>query len=133
MPQLDKLSFLPQLLWFFSIFFLLLVIFSQSILPSLAFTLKIRSRLLEDFNVSKGSDIKDLEFLSKETKDQLDSFMEGSENKVSFLSKDISNLQKLPDYLLKESVILSSVKKVYMEESISLQLVYFGALQEYKS
>jgi len=51
MPQLDKLSFMSQVVWFFSIFFLLYLIFAKSILPAIARALKLRLRVLGYFGV----------------------------------------------------------------------------------
>ena len=42
MPQLDKASFIAQLIYFFGIFFILWVSMSKTFLPSLGKTLKLR-------------------------------------------------------------------------------------------
>jgi len=53
MPQLDKFSFFPQLIWFFSVFFGIYVLFSQSILPTIARAIKLRERTLEGVSGSQ--------------------------------------------------------------------------------
>jgi len=51
MPQLDKLSFLNQLIWFFSFFFIFYFLMIKTFLPTIGRSLKLRHRLL---NLSIG-------------------------------------------------------------------------------
>lgn len=55
MPQLDKVAFTAQLVWFFSVFFVIFLLLCKSYLPTLGFILKFRSRLLSKVVASKTS------------------------------------------------------------------------------
>lgn len=125
MPQLDKLSFIPQLLWFFSIFFLVYIFLSQSVLPSLARSLKLRERVINEFqNSVKGDrlneDYEQLVSKLKETLGENKQVTEESLQKLTAVSE--MNLQEAPDYLLREGEHLKSLKNIYLKEMSKLKL-----------
>jgi hypothetical protein len=125
MPQLDKLSFVPQLLWFFSIFFLVYIFLSQSVLPSLARNLKLRERVVEQFQQAvKGDrlseDYEGLLSLLTATIGESKQVTTDSLQAVTGVSE--RNFQDAPDYMFREGEHLKELKKIYLKEMKNLKL-----------
>lgn len=132
MPQLDKLSFIPQLLWFFSVFFLTLVIFSQSILPRLAITLKLRSRILENLIASKDSNTQSLDSLNDLKVIEIETFLKEMDKKVNLLDISLKRQKVVSIILFLSSKKLAKIKKIYKKESFLSLLVSLGSQDFYK-
>ena len=125
MPQLDKLSFVPQLLWFFSIFFLVYIFLSQSVLPSLARNLKLRERVVEQFQQAvKGDrlseDYEGLLSLLTTTIGETKQVTATSLQAVTDVSE--RNFQEAPDYIFREGEHMKELKKLYIKEMKNLKL-----------
>jgi len=112
MPQLDKFSFIAQLVWFWTVFFLVFVFFAQSVLPTIGRTLKIRERLLSSAEI-KADDLSSLEDINKEILEIYASAGEANSTAVKKLMKDLTFSVKAVDLVLSES---EEIKNTFKEE-----------------
>lgn len=122
MPQLDKYSFIPQLVWFFSIFFLLFLFFSQSVLPTIARSLKLRERVIEGFSADKDVSSSDLEKLNMEILASFNAVYANSNKSIISLSTSAKESAKAPDYILKHSKLAQGIRQVFLEEFSLLRI-----------
>lgn len=125
MPQLDKLSFIPQLLWFFSVFFLVYIFLSQSVLPSLAYSLKLRSRVMEKFEASKSKSSFDEDFdtLVSSLQNTIDSTKNLNNTAIASVNEENNYiLNEVPDLLFKEGEEFKTIKALYIQEIFQLKL-----------
>lgn len=110
MPQLDKFSFFPQLIWFFSIFFGIYVLFSQSVLPTVARAIKLRERTLDNVTTSVASQVSD----QKDVLVVLNNVVNAQEKVISKLHTDMKNSTLALDLAINQS----SVASVFKEEVV---------------
>ena len=100
----------------FIIFFLIFLFFAQTVLPTIARTLKIRERVLDSFSSGSASLGKELEGLVIETSGLLSKLTEKTEKKVNKLHKIVKYTTKVPELILRESTQASSLRRIFIEE-----------------
>jgi len=103
MPQLDKASFIAQLIYFFSIFFLLWLGMSKIFLPSLGKTLKLRKAIFE----GEQQTLKENEGEEQNIENTYINFQEKSPFETKLVGKEhiLYNAQKIKKELLKRNFL----------------------------
>jgi len=105
MPQLDKLIFLPQIIWYLIIFIAIYIYVLKYILPIVSRTIKIREKYINELTI-KSKEIEKV-------------------NTVNYKHQIILK-NELEKQLVEEKIILSEelndIKMILVEEYIKVQL-----------
>jgi len=106
MPQLDRLSFMPQLIYFFAVFLGTYLILAKSVLPTISRTLKIRARLFDQLEgmLVVASEKEQLQAAYKEI---LTSFANDSVVLSNRLVEDMDKVLDSADLLIQENVLFN--------------------------
>jgi len=120
MPQLDKLSFIPQLVWFFGLFFILYFLMAKYYLPAIGRTLKMRERLLTIKNENNN--------LKSTILDQLLTTAQRVIGALSIVITDLNNENQVKEHIniiVQRNAGFMKIKQIYVEEMKKLQIKTF--------
>lgn len=115
MPQLDKLSFLNQLIWFFIFYIIFYFLMIQTFIPTIGRSLKLRHKLLSALQNSR-------DILPTETTKVVALGL----NTVSLYTNLLQELQPANSYqatfadILKHNTAVAKMKAIYVKEMLKV-------------
>jgi hypothetical protein len=120
MPQLDKISFINQLFWFFLCYFCFYFLLLKTFLPTIGFTLKLRFKLLKKLDNNSQQQVKEIS----------NKIITRTLNLISLIKSvideaieegDMSVLDKVK-YRIRNDIRIYKMKMIYVDESKRIQV-----------
>lgn len=135
MPQLDKLSFLNQLIWFFFFYIIFYYLMIKTYIPTIGRSLKLRAKLLSNLteqNALKLGETKTLVTTAEALIANTQNIFDLSQKYTSFHKTVLNILDNNPEAINYKNVYVKEASKILAKKNILLKKwkipVYFLAL-----
>lgn len=111
MPQLDKLSFLNQLIWFFFFYIIFYFLMIKTFIPTIGRSLKLRAKLLNSLTSNTNK-------TTNEAQTVIKIGLDINQNMLNMLTAVIKNTAFNDAFLniLNQNAKIQSLKNVYVKE-----------------